>query len=613
MKVSCRSSQLLVAALSAAALFVGCPLPFDYAGRGAGNSHTKDPSSPTITAAVTVTYSEQGGTSGNIPNNGSFITGKTTTVTLSTTTENAVIYYTDDGSQITNYGTPKKINGSSGQFTITRSTSVQTADLHAVAIGPNMLPSQAVLATVTVTPYPILSVTCDKPSVSEDGGTATFTITSSSASAADINVKLLTGGTYTSADLTGFPASGNTFSATLVHSTTTISLPITGVHNAVNANPTVTLTVQQDSNTPPAYTVGAPPRASLVIQNDASHTVTYLGNGNLGGTVPTDSNYYLAGATVTVLGNSGNLVRAGYFFGGWIDATGRTYAGGATFTMGSTNVTLTAVWYLVQSNYYVNAATGNDTNAGTTSAPFKTITRALGVATSSGQIVHVAAGTYSTANGETFPLYISAGVELRGSTSGFGSGFLIQGGGNPSGYTAGFISCTVVMGTQSILDGFTVTNNSGIATFPMGVLLDQVHSSDGAIVTMNTITGNPHDGIYVNGGSSGGSIYNNNFNANGEDLAFVSNGGNGMGVFGNSFGDMVELDTLGPDLGGGAAGSPGGNAFLGAPSSTYFSCGGTVYAEFNHWNHNPPTVGPVQSGYDVGVSNSTTVNTTGNY
>ena len=61
---------------------------------------------------------------GSIPNNGSYTTGKTTTVTLSTTTENAVIYYTVDGSQITNYGTPKKITGSSGQFTITRSGSV---------------------------------------------------------------------------------------------------------------------------------------------------------------------------------------------------------------------------------------------------------------------------------------------------------------------------------------------------------------------------------------------------------------------------------------------------------------------------------------------------------
>ena len=80
-----------------------------------------------------------------------------------------------------------------------------------------------------------------------------------------------------------------------------------------------------------------------------------------------------------------------------------------------------------------------------------------------------------------------------------------------------------------------------------------------------------------------------------------------------SFGDfVVELDTLGPDLGGSAANSLGHNSFL-ATSSTHFRLGGTVYAENNHWNHSPPTVGPVQSGFDVGVSAGTTVNTTGYY
>ena len=42
-----------------------------------------------------------------------------------------------------------------------------------------------------------------------------------------------------------------------------------------------------------------------------TYTVTYFGNNNTGGTVPVDSNSpYNSGATVTVLGNTGNLVRA---------------------------------------------------------------------------------------------------------------------------------------------------------------------------------------------------------------------------------------------------------------------------------------------------------------
>jgi Zn-dependent metalloprotease len=38
-------------------------------------------------------------------------------------------------------------------------------------------------------------------------------------------------------------------------------------------------------------------------------SVTYFGNGNTGGTPPTDSSYYTSGSTVTVLGNTGNLVK----------------------------------------------------------------------------------------------------------------------------------------------------------------------------------------------------------------------------------------------------------------------------------------------------------------
>ena len=325
MKVSCRSPRLIVAALSAVTLFAGCPLPYDYAGRGAGSSHTTDPSSPTITASVTVAYSEQGGTSGVIPNNGSYTTGKTTTVTLSTTTENAIIYYTVDGSQITDFGTPKKITVSSGQLTVTRSTSVQTVDIHAVVIGPNMMPSQAVHAHSHCQPLPDLFSGLQQDLHKRGRRNRDFHHYRFESSTADITVKLLTGGMDTSADLTGLPASGASFSATLVHSTTTVSIPITGVHNPANANPTATLTLQPDPNTPPTYTVGLPASASVVIQNDASHTVTYNGNGNSGGAVPTDSNFYLPCATVTVRGNSGNLAKTGQRFCGVEHASERQW------------------------------------------------------------------------------------------------------------------------------------------------------------------------------------------------------------------------------------------------------------------------------------------------
>ena len=78
-----------------------------------------------------------------------------------------------------------------------------------------------------------------------------------------------------------------------------------------------------------------------------TYSVTYNSNSNTGGSVPTDGATYANGATVTVLGNTGTLVRTGYTFNGWNTAangsgTARTAA--STFTMGSAAVTLYAQW-----------------------------------------------------------------------------------------------------------------------------------------------------------------------------------------------------------------------------------------------------------------------------
>ena len=189
MRFSLKKFGLATIAMTAITIMAGCPLPYDYNGKGAGGHQTPDPSSPNLTSAVAVSCTEQGGTSVPVADGGSFVSGKTTTVTLSTATNNSVIYYTDDGTAITSLSSAKKIDGSSGSITITRTTALQTLDIHAIAIGPSMLPSLPVHVTVSVSPYPVLSITRDKASVSEDGGTATYTITSSSAPAADITVR----------------------------------------------------------------------------------------------------------------------------------------------------------------------------------------------------------------------------------------------------------------------------------------------------------------------------------------------------------------------------------------------------------------------------------------
>ena len=73
-----------------------------------------------------------------------------------------------------------------------------------------------------------------------------------------------------------------------------------------------------------------------------TYRVTYASGGATSGSVPTDNTEYTSGATVTVLGNTGNLEKEDYEFGGWTNGN-NTYAAGDTFTI-SSNTTLTAVW-----------------------------------------------------------------------------------------------------------------------------------------------------------------------------------------------------------------------------------------------------------------------------
>lgn len=82
----------------------------------------------------------------------------------------------------------------------------------------------------------------------------------------------------------------------------------------------------------------------------STYTVTYDGNGSTGGTVPAPVEYD-KGATVTVAGNTGGLVKTGFDFAGWNTAangSGTTYQGGATFAINA-NTTLYALW-TAQSN-----------------------------------------------------------------------------------------------------------------------------------------------------------------------------------------------------------------------------------------------------------------------
>lgn len=102
-----------------------------------------------------------------------------------------------------------------------------------------------------------------------------------------------------------------------------------------------------------------------------NYTVTYNGNGNTGGTAPTDANSpYAASSTVTVLGNTGSLVKTGYTFNGWntaADGSGTDYAAGGTFSI-SANTTLYAKWADAGCTSHAVTAASNNNTWGTAAA-----------------------------------------------------------------------------------------------------------------------------------------------------------------------------------------------------------------------------------------------------
>lgn len=106
-----------------------------------------------------------------------------------------------------------------------------------------------------------------------------------------------------------------------------------------------------------SYTMGTSNVTLYAKWTINSYTVTYDGNGNTGGTAPTDATNYDYGTSVTVLGK-GDLVKTqdgiSFLFEGWNIAAdgsgndGTDYTVGVTFNMGSANVILHAQWSVIR-------------------------------------------------------------------------------------------------------------------------------------------------------------------------------------------------------------------------------------------------------------------------
>ncbi|MFN8260616.1 MAG: InlB B-repeat-containing protein [Chitinophagales bacterium] len=220
-----------------------------------------------------------------------------------------------------------------------------------------------------------------------------------------------------------------------------------------------------------------------------AYPVIYDGNGNSGGSVPTDaSSPYFTGATVTVKANTGTLVRTGYTFSGWntkADGTGTNYAatGSATYTKTAANDTLFAKW--VPSGYTVtfdaNGGTGTMANQTASSATYLTLntfTRAgytfAGWATTSG-------GAVAYTDGDSYPF--TANATLYAVWTPNNNTITFDGNGATGGATSTQTLATAATAALN-LNGYTKTGFtfSGWATSAGG----SVAYADGASYTMGT-------------------------------------------------------------------------------------------------------------------------------
>ncbi|WP_414526517.1 S-layer homology domain-containing protein [Nodularia chucula] len=140
---------------------------------------------------------------------------------------------------------------------------------------------------------------------------------------------------------------------------------------------------------------------------------------------------------------------------------------------------------------YVNPVQGNDRNAGSRSSPFKSLTHALKTIKTP-VIIQLTSGTYSTANGEVFPIVISAGVTVIGNEANKGTGILISGSGEYQSPSFGMQSVTLVLAGNSSVLGVTVSNPRARGT---GIWIESAIAN----VANNTLINCGREGIFVTG------------------------------------------------------------------------------------------------------------------
>ncbi len=171
---------------------------------------------------------------------------------------------------------------------------------------------------------------------------------------------------------------------------------------------------------------------------------------------------------------------------------------------------------------YVNCVTGNDANAGSLLAPFKTLSHALKVSTKS-TIIHLAVGNYNAVSGEVFPLSIPDGVLVVGNEATKGHLIVIEGSGAYQSQSFGLQNITLLLLGEATVMGVTVTNSTAKGT---GVWIESTAPS----LVNNTFSKCGREGVFVTGSAKPAIL----------DNVFVQNAVSGLVMARNSKGEVLR-------------------------------------------------------------------------
>ncbi len=410
-------------------------------------------------------------------------------------------------------------------------------------------------------------------------------------------------------------------------------ITVTGLTNGTSYTFTVTATNSMGTSLPSApssavvpSTVPGAPTNVVALAGNLQATVSFLPPANNGGA--TVSSYTVtpspSGTPVTAAATSTSIT-----VGNLVNGSAYTFTVTANNIDGSSVASAPSNSVIPLSNpgpYYVNPTNGADTNPGTLSLPFKTLTYALKVAAGFGttNTINALAGTYNTASGETFPLLMVDKVTLAGAGSGT---TMISGGGNYSLFgVARNTTLVFPPAVTSTVSGFTITGGTTAIA-----IMDTATAATLANNILNSGATTGVDGLYIVATASATLTANTiSGTCSGWGWGAVSLWGGASKLYGRSnslsetcnpavyvFSDGTATNSSTVDLG--TSTSTGGNTILGGTSIGgngvgMYIVGNTnvVNASGNTWRKN--TQGANNFGqYLVGTFiNSATAVVTGN-